>query len=190
MSKITTPKLTLPKLLQKNIFLISGITVFLLISVLFGFYNNSNSTKISNQITQSEIPLLRGGNEVDGVFITSNSQFNSNSSQISAFSNNFTNSISNNSSNNSQNSSASDSKPPNRATISAPVDSLSNAQTLQIQKDLLTDFSQKITKIDISQKPFLLTETQILGQNKENLLQTGVVKNRNFQNLKTYLDTK
>ena len=117
--------MTIPR---KNIYLISAVSTVILICIIFGFYffsqnslgNSKSQSQNSSldQTSQNKIPLLsvaserakqRGGNEVDGVFITSNSQFsnsnsNSNSSEISAFSDNFTNSNSNNSTTISQNS--------------------------------------------------------------------------------------
>ena len=75
----------MPKLSQKNIFLISGIAIFLVITTLLAFYFNS-------QNSQNKIPLLSvagergrndqsGGNAVDEVVSTSSSNLSVSNSQ-------------------------------------------------------------------------------------------------------------
>lgn len=136
--------------MPRNPKFVTSILVILIIIICFlglFFQKNLQTNKISS--FNSNLPKVNSS-ELKEDF---NSKNSANSSQNnSSFSQNSSYLSSISPEKNSQNSSES-------------VEDFLKTEKLKMQK-----ISQTLTKIDTSQKPFLLTETQLLGQNKQNLL--------------------
>jgi len=166
-SQSFTKNLRVFKSNYKVILPILAFVIVILFSSIFYFVGKNSNSKISSnnsqnsQNSQNEIPLLsvagergrndqRGGNEVDGVFLTSNSQ-NSNSSTFS-------------SSDQSSSQSYSEQK---------IQEKLENEKKKQNEITKINEFKSQFTQIDLTKnpKPWILLDDELIDNNNQKIIQ-------------------